>query len=537
LAIKAKRFENLDQETNIATTDFASAISSSVLNSPLNGGGPITPADMESLSNFIANNTVPDLAGLNNLSNVGDLTDASSVSSAVPALTDLISKSPSISSIISSGNFSTGVSELENNLSSIVGQITDGSAISKVQTTLANSSSSFELGDITKIPSLTNLSQGTINSYSQYSNTPNIAGALKNIPGISTLAGNIGGGLPSISSRITKDSSLSTVLPQVLNSADISKITNIVMPTGGDVASAVKLLSGALKNSTLSNIMPSINTASVLINGVPSKLNNTSGNVSSLISSIGSLTNGCYTSDINNPYLLSKATTGLQSQASLMGLPSIFSCVASTFLNNPAMVTAGKSILSSAIHGGDFNTILDVGKSGLSAILNNSMPSAASGIGSSFKLPVGTPSSNLTGSYTNFTDYMSSMSPTWNTYNGMSSISVLPSNNTDLNSIFASASLSTPVSIPDFSVDPVFNTDISDTQLIYCALETKSSMTTFNVSDTLVTSLPNVPLLPDKTVLGNNYIMGDEYNADYDIGADLNTNPNYDFSTPPSIYA
>jgi hypothetical protein len=537
LAIKAKRFDNLDQETNIATTDFASAVSSSVMNSPLNGGGPITPTDMDSLSNFIANNNVPDLAGLNNLSTVGDLTDASSVSNAVPTLTDLISKSPSISSVISDSNFSTGIAGLENNLSSIVGQITDGSAISKVQTTLANSISSFGLGDITKVPGLSNLPQGIINSYSQSSNALNIAGALKNVPGIGSLTSNIGGGLPSITSRLTKDSSLSTILPAVLNAVDVNKITNILMPTGGNVANTVKLLAGALKNGALTNMIPANNTATVLINSVSTRINNTSGNAGSLISSIGSLTGGSYSPNISNPYLLSQTTTNLQSQASKLGLPSIFSYVSKIFPNSSAMITAGKNILSSAIHIGDFNTILDVGKSELGAILNNSMPSVVSGIGSSFKLPVGLPSSNLSGSFTDFTNQMSSMSSTWNTYSGMSSVSALPSNNEDLNSIFASASLSTPVTIPDFSVDPKFDTNISDSQLMYCALVTKGGMPTSNVSDTLLASLPNVPLLPDNSISSTSYVQPEVYSTNYDIGLGINTNPSYDFSTSPSIYA
>ena len=474
MTITAQRFNVLDQQTNIATTDFASINHSGILNDPALNNLGLDANTLNSLKGILGNNLLPDLSilmsFLSGYNNQGSQYANNSLG--IGDLLTLLLSSPAFRNLLGNSN----KSELTAMVPSLLKQLTSNNttAYSSLNKSIISKSTVNALNLIKAEQSTTN------NALTTYTNKTVINAPIVTKQGL-VIANN-----------------------NQLTAIQSNAVVSSLLPTKSATIDAIKVLPTDIKQKTLNDLNVSTNAAYTLINNIPTPVLNTTGEVGAFIDASSKLTNSNWTPVIVNPDQTTNTLTTLTNTVTSMGLPPAFSEFSKTFTDPVSIAKAGQIILTKAATAGDLATIVDITLNSNVRLINALSANGINTIIDNLKIPVGASVNDLINLYNLLVTALTALDPNWSStnytlpsgavasyfstakFNNISSVippdhitpdmvkwlNVYPNISLDMWRLITAKAFSTPLVIPDFTTNPgaIISTVINPDQWMLCAI-------------------------------------------------------------------
>ena len=349
MAITAKPFNFLNQQTNLPVSGFNAITTDSILNQSY--PSPTTSGPLSSLSSSLC-----------------------SIENAA---------SSALSSI---GSLATGA------LSAV------GGALSSAESAVGGFASNM-ISDISSAINSLSCSSSSLSPTSLAGGNP-LTGGLSNIA-------NSGNNVFSQGNYLGNNSIGSLILAPTSSVA--SSVTNILGGLGGNISSSLSSFSGQCLNMLLNNLNQMCNFGTPYLGNFGNGYGY--GCVSQLSGLLGSIVGNNAAFPISNMCNEYRMLVGLTQTATQAGIPGVFNPLSSTF-NNP-MVTnaAGPTLFRYGVQNQSFSLLSELGSSPAVGSISSTIPNAPSLISQSYNSGLSTISQNLSGVANNYDSVLNSYNP------------------------------------------------------------------------------------------------------------------------------
>lgn len=508
MAITAKRFNMLDQETHAAVADFQNIVDTQILNSNLNINKQ-QQNDIIDVSNALINNNGNLLNG--KILSVMNNPALTSPINAGPLLLvySLAEKSPFLADVLNRIKRIDGPNGLEAMSNKLMKQITSGEALKNFK------DSSIGKGTFSLAKDLRSWGNGI----NVTNHLPDFSGTLEGIPGISGIVNDLSNfykrnnsfasGLSPFTNVRFKNTFDSIHLP--IGKATSAQISTLVSKLHNNpvAANLIKTLPPVAQHAIAGAIINDLNNSTMIQNGRYVPLNN-SQDTNQFISSINNINNVNYNPVINNTTLNTSLINAVVKYGIDVGLPNIYSSLTLGFTDKVAIVNAGSSIINSAANVGNVDTIIDVASTPYILSIATLQPNLINTITTNYVTPTDVKNDSLITLSNNLINAINNINPSWTNSNipnttivnntpvtvmtTIISLNNLTNSSSDFINVISNVVKNTNYVVPDMVTNPTVKPSVSllDIQWVKLALE----FTGVNINDELVKNFGLMSILP-----------------------------------------